>query len=55
MGGYNVEKDVDYEKEMKFMLSELKDKKDAMRFLYLFVKDVYNDERGRSSNREKGN
>ena len=50
-----MEKDVDYEQEMNFMLSELRDKKDAMRFLYLLVKDVYDDERGRSSNWKKGN
>ena len=51
-----MENDIDYKREIINMLSELKDKKDAMRFLYLLVKDVYDDEKFRENrNRKKGN
>ena len=49
-----MEVKIDYEREIYEMVSQI-DSEEAKRFLYLFVKDVYNDERGRSSNREKGN
>lgn len=49
-----MEEKIDYEREISEMVSKI-NSEEAKRFLYLFVKDVYNDERGRSSNRKKGN
>lgn len=46
-----MEEDANYTKEIMDMLSEINENKEAMRFLYLFVKDVYDDERRRKDHR----